>query len=258
MSSWILLRGLMREARHWGDFPQTLASGLGGATVVPLDLPGNGSLHALRSPTQIAGMTEHCRAQLQQRGIALPYNLLALSLGAMVAGDWATRYPAEIERAVLINTSMRPFSPFYHRLRPRNYLTLLRTATNPAVREQTILHLTSNRPPPSGLLDQWQHYGKQNPVSPANVWRQLLAALRYRASPQAPDAALLILCGSADRLVNPRCSAMLAQQWQASLQRHPHAGHDLTLDAADWVVQQVHLWLNGDMQTITNDLPEKK
>ena len=244
MSSWILLRGLMREARHWSDFPHTLVSGLDHALVITLDLPGNGSLHTQRSPTCIAGMTEHCRTQLRQRGMAPPYNLLALSLGAMVAADWATRYPVEVEHAVLLNTSVRPFSPFYHRLRPRNYLALARAASNAVLREELILHLTSNQPPPPGLLDQWQHYGQQYPVSLANTLRQLLAALRYRASEHAPGTALLLLCGSADRLVDPRCSAALAQQWQIPLQQHPHAGHDLTLDAADWVVQQVRLWLN--------------
>lgn len=108
MRPWILLRGLMRETRHWGEFPQVLATYLPTAEIVMLDLPGNGSLHLRRSPDYVHDMVEACRGQLQERGIAPPYNLLALSLGAMVACDWATRHPDEIEKAVLINTSLRP------------------------------------------------------------------------------------------------------------------------------------------------------
>ena len=32
---------------------------------------------------------------------------------------------------VLVNTSFRPFSPFFHRLRPRNYAALLGLALHP-------------------------------------------------------------------------------------------------------------------------------
>jgi pimeloyl-ACP methyl ester carboxylesterase len=40
----------------------------------------------------------------------------------MVAVEWASRYPQEIARCVLINTSMRPYSRFHQRLRWQNYL----------------------------------------------------------------------------------------------------------------------------------------
>lgn len=249
MSTWILLRGLMREARHWGDFPHMLASGLGGARVLTLDLPGNGSRHQERSPTTIAEMTEHCRQQCQELRIAPPYYLLTLSLGGMVASDWATRYPIEIAGAVLINTSLRPFSPFYHRLRPHHYcslLGLLSRPTNIVERERTILRLTSNSTESSALLRTWEQYARQYPVSVPNALRQLLAALRYRAPQQPPSAALLILSGGYDQLVDPRCSLALQQHWPAALRIEPDAGHDLTLDAPDWVVKQVCQWMTSD------------
>jgi len=239
------LRGLMREQRHWGSFPQLLSATLGDTMTVTLDLPGNGRLHAQGSPTDIAAMTEHCRLQLQQQGILPPYHLLALSLGAMVASDWCYRYPHEVAGAALINTSLRPLSPFYQRLRPRNYLTLLRLALdtgNLLRREQLILQLTSNRRPPAQLLSQWLDYARDAPVSRCNAMRQLCAAIGYRAPLQAPATPLLILCGEADRLVNPLCSHTLAQRWHAPLQSHPDAGHDLPLDEPLWVAQQIQNW----------------
>ena len=113
---WVLLRGLMREQRHWGRFPGQLARALGGdtpAAIVTPDLPGNGERHLQRSASDVGAMVEFCRRDLRARGLRPPYALLALSLGGMVAVEWASRYPHEIDRAVLINTSMRPFSRFH-------------------------------------------------------------------------------------------------------------------------------------------------
>ena len=56
MTTWVLLRGLTREARHWGPLPQRLAPRLGGAPVVALELPGNGSRHRERSPESVDQM----------------------------------------------------------------------------------------------------------------------------------------------------------------------------------------------------------
>ena len=251
MTTWILLRGLMREARHWGDFPQTLASTLGDTKVLTLDLPGNGSRYQERSPTSIAAMTEHCRQQCQESGIAPPYHLLALSLGAMVVTDWATRYPVEVAGAVLINTSLRPFSPFYHRLRPRQYASLLGLLLLPpesAERERTILRLTSNRSNTDSVLYAWQQYARQYPVSRLNACRQLFAAWRYRAPQRAPSVAVLILNGGADQLVNPACSVALQHRWRVPLRIEPDSGHDLPLDAPDWVVAQISQWLASSAQ----------
>ena len=61
-----------------------------------------------------------------QSGMPGPYRVLAMSLGGMVATDWAQRHPYEIERLVLINTSMRPFSQMQERLRPSAWPDLLR------------------------------------------------------------------------------------------------------------------------------------
>ncbi len=49
-TTWILLRGLVREQAHWEGFAERLASALGdGHRVLALDLPGNGVLHRRRS-----------------------------------------------------------------------------------------------------------------------------------------------------------------------------------------------------------------
>ena len=66
---WIFLRGLMRDGRHWGSFPDEFRRELPGEDVLCLDLPGNGSLHAGRSPAQVPEMAQWCREELQRRGL---------------------------------------------------------------------------------------------------------------------------------------------------------------------------------------------
>ena len=114
-----MLRGLTREQAHWGPFPELLRKTLPrDALILTPDLPGNGTLWQSRSPCSVKDMVEHCRQALREVGHAPPYHVLAMSLGAMVTVDWADRYPNELAATILISTSMRPFSPFWHRLRP--------------------------------------------------------------------------------------------------------------------------------------------
>ncbi|MGH8806023.1 MAG: alpha/beta fold hydrolase, partial [Polaromonas sp.] len=125
--TWVLLRGLTREARHWGTFPQQLAEAAqvpSADQILALDLPGNGAFCREASPRSVRSMVDFARQQLLARGLKPPYSLLAMSLGGMVATDWARQYPHEACRLVLINTSMRPFSRVTERLRPDNWLRL--------------------------------------------------------------------------------------------------------------------------------------
>lgn len=249
MTTWVLLRGLMREVRHWGDFPQLFQDVVGAQRLVTLDFPGNGSLHTQESVASVTEMAQHIRAQLEQQGCKPPYAVLALSLGAMVAVEWGATHPDEIERMVLINTSLAPHNPFYHRLRPANYPALMGTLLYGSVasRERLILRITSNlsrtEQQRATLSRQWTDYALEHPVSRANILRQLRAALAYRAAPSAPPSPVLLLAGEQDRLVDVRCSLALAQQWACPIRLHPTAGHDLPLDDGLWVTQQIREWL---------------
>ena len=246
-STWVLLRGLTREQGHWGAFPQTFAAAVPLAHVIALDLPGNGALHRERSPARVEAMTEHCRAALRARGVVPPYRLLAMSLGAMVAADWAARHAHELAAAVLINTSLRPFSPWHERLKPSSYVTLLRLMlTRPSARdaELAVLCLTSRAPDRCAeVLDAWVALRRAHPVSAGNALRQLWAAARYRAPRIALRVPMLLLTSAGDRLVHTRCSQALARRWGAPIAVHPWAGHDLPLDDGEWVAEQVRQWL---------------
>lgn len=256
--TWILLRGLTREARHWGEFPRQLALLLQTQApriaqtlplVWPLDLPGNGAFYQEASPSSVRGMVEFARQQLKARGCRPPYSLLAMSLGGMVAADWAQQYPHEVARLVLINTSLRPYSGMTERLRPDNWLRLALLAArwqggeSSDYVEQVIHQLTCQRVDAHDAdVAAWVRIRKDAPVSAANAWRQFWAAARF-SSAKVPRCPVLVLSSRGDQLVHPRCSTHLAQAWQAAHHEHPWAGHDLPHDDPDWVGQQVAGWL---------------
>ena len=245
LKTWIFLRGLTRESRHWGDFIGQFQQTLPDSQVITLDLPGNGSLNQQRSPAHVQEMVAHCRAQLVLRHLEPPYHVLAMSLGAMVAVAWGLAHPQEVAAQVLINTSLRPFNPFYQRLQPKNYGTLLKLAFlggTPDLWERTVLRMTSNRAP-QDVLPLWQALRNENPVSRANALRQLVAAARFRAPTSPPLVPTLLLASAHDHLVSVECSTTLARQWHCVLCLHPSAGHDLPLDDGLWVAGQVREWL---------------
>jgi alpha-beta hydrolase superfamily lysophospholipase len=168
-------------------------------------------------------------------------------MGAMVALDWAARDPHGVAGCVLINTSLRRVSPWYWRLRPASYATLLRLAfgsTRAVVREAMVLRLTSrNATAAAAVLDDWARLRAARPVSTSNTLRQLMAAARFRPSMPPPAVPLLVLASGRDALVDSRCSLQLARRLHAEVAVHPSAGHDLTLDDGPWVVAQIGRWL---------------
>jgi pimeloyl-ACP methyl ester carboxylesterase len=254
MTTWVLIRGLTRESGHWGAFISSFQARFPMDRVVLVDLPGNGAERTRASPTSVAAMAAACRDSLRVRGVAAPYRVLAMSLGGMVAVEWAQQAPGEIEAAVLVNTSLRPFCPFWERLQPRSWRSMLGLALRrlaPRDREVVIYALTcSTRPAPVRVIDDWVEIRKRRPVTTRNAWRQLIAALRYRAPAECPlkpgparaQVPMLLLAGAQDALVNPACSRRVAAAWGAALQEHPTAGHDLPFDDGPWVAEAVRRW----------------
>lgn len=248
---WLLLRGLSRAAGHWGDVPRRLTRATG-RPVHCIDLPGNGSAVALASPLDVAGMVRHLRAELATRRLHGPFDVVGLSMGAMVACHWAAHQPDEVRSAVFINASLRGISPVHHRLRPAAYPALLRlllTSTADHRWEETLFDLTSRRPAlREQVLPAWLKLRRAAPVRHANVLRQLVAAARFRAPLQPPAVPMLVVCGEGDQLVDPRCSAGIAERWRLPLQSHPTAGHDLPLDEPAWLVDTLARWQRSQQQ----------
>ncbi len=262
---WVLLRGLARESGHWGNFPAVLLRELAQQADVELllmDLPGNGVLYRQASPLSVPAMVEACRAELARRGRRQGCYLLAMSLGGMVACDWAYRYPEEVLGTVLINTSMQPYQPLLGRVRPASYWKLLALGLlklGVRWRESRVLALTSRLvKEPQPVLDRWVELQRQHPVRRRNGLRQLLAAIRFRARRVGPTVPVLLLCSKSDQLIDWHCSQALSRAWGVPLRLHTQAGHDLPLDDPQWVAAAVVQWLDARQMHALGDLPGRR
>ncbi len=246
---WIFIRGLVRESKHWEEFPNRFAETIPNNGIFLADLPGNGRHWQMKSPTDMTAMMDFVRrdtldANKQAQG---PCYLFAISLGAMVALEWLNHYPSDITGAVLVNTSLRGLNPIHQRLCWRRWPSLLSIARQKDVRlrEQAILALTSRHSVDNSRVESRVNAFRQHPISRMNLIRQLWAAAKYKPPLDTPKTPLLMLNSLGDRLVDPACSQTIAEHWGLALSTHPWGGHDLPLDDPDWIIAEVLQWLTN-------------
>ncbi len=242
---WVLLRGLGRDKRHWGEFSERFKQRFAFDTVTLLDTCGNGEFSQLKSPLAIGCYTDLCREALATSNKQV--HLVALSLGGMIAMDWAARYNKEVQSLTLINTSAANLTRMTERINfatlPRLIWTLLISA-DPFQIEQAILAATSNLALTDAQVKRWGEYRIECATSTANVLRQLYAASRFKIQPIGPVPCKVLISAN-DRLVSANAGKAIAKYLQCPFVCHPSAGHDLPLDDPSWIIEQIALSLSG-------------
>jgi len=243
--NWIFLRGLAREARHWGTFVEQFQKAFPQDQIITVDLPGVGENKNEISPKSIHGMMKKVRKKAVQKIDKNEFYLFATSLGGMVALDWMSSYPNEIQKAVIINTSSRK-SPFYQRFRWeiwKDFIVQI-SQTDLKKREEGILNIISNSPERRKIfLPLWVKLANEQTVPLRAALIQFAAASRFSPPEISLKGKVLFLVSLGDRLVEPRCTMDLAQLTQSSIRKHPWGGHDLTIDDPEWVLNEVEFWL---------------
>lgn len=236
--NWILIRGLIRSQFHWGKFPDLLKTELNLDTVHLTELAGNGYRCNENTPELIDQAVLDLKSQIQN--LPTSYGLLGISLGGMIATRWAQLYPNEVNQLVLINSSSS-LSPFYKRLNPSVYADILKNIVlnDPTRIEKFILSQTSNFTENwLPILKDYIAFQKVHPVRIKNLLRQIQLTSQVNFN-EIPKFKKIILCSKKDRLVSPDCSQNIADAWKCPIIYHPTAGHDLPLDDADWIIQQL-------------------
>jgi pimeloyl-ACP methyl ester carboxylesterase len=238
----LLLRGLTREARHWGDFPKQIESQLPGVKVHCIDLPGVGTENSLESPNSIRAIRNDVRKRWLSQSAQGKWSVLALSMGGMVAIDWLKEFPSDFQTAILINTSARNLSRWHQRLSLTAALTVgaLILKTNPMRRENTVLKIISEKHKnDQNLVQQFGTIAQDRPLARKTVLRQLFAASKFSAPKFDAKVPLYFLASRKDKIVNWRCVRELAQHYSAPFYIHEEAGHDLVLDDPNWVIEKM-------------------
>jgi pimeloyl-[acyl-carrier protein] methyl ester esterase len=242
---WVFLRGLAREKRHWGDFPEYFEAQFPGSQIEAIDLPGLGDFRHIESPTTVGAITDFVRDEAGKKFGDEKFGIFAVSLGAMVAMDWMERYPEKVEAAVLINPSSKQ-SAFFRRLRYQIYPQFIKLLTTTALRdrEKKLIDLLMNSEEAKAkALPLWSKIAVEEPPKISTFTKQLFAASRFSTSKldlkKIPKTAVLLLNSFGDRFVDPSCSETLHQKYQWKLERHPWAGHDLPWDDPKWVTDYI-------------------
>lgn len=246
----ILLRGLAREAEHWLDFPAQLRAQLGDNVQLHLvDFPGCGNYFNQPALTSVAAMTDHARAEITRNNITSTtadenaVYVIGISMGGMVALDWAQRFPQALRGLVLINSSAGDH-PLWWRLRPSAWSTMIHALlASSRTRETQVLKIVSNNTVDyTQHLHQWLRIQQQRPVTRATIVTMLRAAAQFRPQPTCTVAGL-VLASTHDRMVSVRASEAIARQFNWPIERHSSAGHDLPMDDPLWVATKLDHWL---------------
>jgi pimeloyl-[acyl-carrier protein] methyl ester esterase len=247
--NFVLVRGLIREAAHWGDFLSEMKKAFPNSQIECIDIPGAGVYYQTPTPTSIDGIVNFMRGEFQKISFdkSKPTILVAISLGGMIAARWLKLYPDDFANAVLINTSYADYSPVWKRLRPWAFKALLKVpAMKGQAKEYSILEVVSNRPENyEKTSKEWAEIASRRPVSVANTFRQLFAASKFSSEGFQPNIPILFLASTNDRMVDVECSRKIAQAWKKPIIEHPEAGHDLSTDNPEWIAQEINRWISG-------------
>ncbi len=240
---WIFLRGLTRGNIHWGQLPELIKQNFPDAQMEFLEIPGNGLLSEEISPTSPVEVINHLRNKSQFMKEGYQIQLCGISLGGMVALKWAELYPQNIQSVIAINSSLSQYSPFYDRLKPNNYFSLIQALiqSNEYKQEEGILRITSNfYDKNKNYIKVFGDFAKNHQTTKANFLRQLRLATNIKIEKEI-IVPVQILISTNDRLVNANCSRKIALNLKAKTQEHPTAGHDLSLDDPEWLIETLFL-----------------
>jgi len=245
--NWLLIRGLVREQRHWVDFPKQFQVGIPDAKIHMIDLPGIGTEAEDPSPATMDGIVEHLRARWLKLRDANPgeWGIFTISLASMAALRWAQLYPQDFVRVVVINLSSTDLSPPWKRLSTGRWPDFFGIARlkDKAEKERRILDMTVNlRADKNEIAQHWATFALADHKRIQLVLRQLSAVLTFLC-PRKILPPVLVLRSLGDRLVDPECSEKIARRIGARLATHGLAGHDLPLDDPEWCLEEMRRWL---------------
>lgn len=243
--NWLLLRGLMREQDHWGEFKEMLEKMPGVNRVLCLDLAGVGTESSRIFYPQVKEAVEDIRSRfkISKEDSDEEWGILGISLGGMIAMQWVHTHPYDFKKIIVMNSSSRDF-PAWKRLMPTAMKAVGQIFLDNGIaqREKKIIDLTTNlKKNDLKLMDSWVKIAQKNPISKMVAVSQLAAAAQFILPPKI-SIPMLVLASRADRMVNYECSKGIAHKYRAEIRIHSTAGHDISVDDPSWVVEQIQNW----------------
>lgn len=246
-----LLRGLIREKEHWGDFGRKLKDAFPEATISYLEIPGTGQLYQSKSMLDLKNVVQFCKPHYNVESRSGVVNIvICISLGGMVVSEWLKHYPEDFQGAILLNTSFKGFSSIFKRVKPRALKAFLKIAITKDIKDKEakiIKLISNNKKNHLGILERWLQISKHRPVSVMNAVRQLWSAATFTPLKKAPkNTKVLILASTADRLCDYTCSVKIHHHWQGKIRFHQTAGHDIPIDDPKWLISHIQEFVKSN------------
>lgn len=260
----ILMIGLTKESGHWNHaFIAYIKKLYQTDDLVMIDIPGTGYYRNEKTPFRIPNIIRKTRERyFPQLNMEKERMLISISLGSMLATEWARQYPDDFQALVIINSSYRRFNRLIHRVQPKAMVSFVKIflTRNPIRKEENILNLCSNNSSVrEHVLPDWLAINRARPVMKRNMLRQTIAGAIYKPR-RKPKTRLLIIASRHDRLANYRCSIEINRRWGGDLLiiRDPAIGHGIHIDAPELLAEVIHTWYinpktSASPQTLTID-----
>lgn len=244
----VLLRGLVREKEHWGDFRHKVEKAFPEAKIITPEIQGVGDYIDITSPDNFSQMIDFMRSNHQEVFESEQQTIvMAMSLGGMIARQWIEMYPQDFSKVILVNTSFKGINPLFNRLRPMAIANFAKIFFSPSIekRESSIVKMVSNNNTNhKEIIANWIDIQNKRPVKRASFLNQIKAALTFNPPKTWPNnLGLLIIAAKADRLCSYKSSLKLHELWGGQYLEHPTGGHDLPIDDGDWLIQQMSKWI---------------
>jgi pimeloyl-[acyl-carrier protein] methyl ester esterase len=211
-----------------------------------IDLPGAGNFFELTSPLKFDDYIYFLREKLSHKKTNEKTILIGISMGGMIALRWAQLFPDEITQVFVINSSAGKLSSPFDRFNLGEIKEILGAVTSKTLieKERNVLRLTTAKCEITDeLLNEFVQIKKSAPVRVLSSFNQIAAAFTFNIDKKfklSKDIKVVILSGLKDKLVNPRCSEAIASKLKAHIFTHLEAGHDLSLDDPEWILEKIN------------------
>ena len=238
--TFVLIRGLARGNAHWLDFPEHLRTAFPSSNIMCLEIPGNGERNSEQTPFDPMVIVNDFRRAVFEK-YSSPLCVIGISLGGMLALKWAEAFPNEIQKAFVLNSSLAQLSNPFLRLRPSAYAAVFSSIViqDKTSREKSILKLISNLKMNDDFVSKkFVEIAYKSSTTISNFFRQLYLANRVRILGK-PQSEVFVLTAKNDKMVSYQCSVAIAKYLSAQYFVNLKAGHDLTLDDPDWVIDKI-------------------
>ncbi len=226
-----LVRGLARSSRYWLDSRGRLAANF---RLVVLDNRGVGQSDAPWGLYSTATMADDVAAVLDAAGVATTH-VFGMSLGGMIAQQFALRHAGRVDRLVLGCTT-----PCIWRGERTERESLLHFARALRVSREEAIRLTATRVLSAraiaerpDILEAWVRISREEPVRMSGFLGQLAAGARTDVESALPQirAKTLVITGDVDRQIPPSHSRRIAAAIRgARLEILTGDGHDFTAE----------------------------